>query len=76
MGRFIAATLFTLLVAAMNLPITYMGLLDGWGYDRGGLVGSFLTDAGLSMTACLLLALGLRRWLFEPPVSAAAVAVE
>ncbi len=72
----LAATLFTLLVAAMNLPITYMGLLDGWGYDRGGLVGSFLTDAGLSMTACLLLALALRRWLFEPPVSAAAVTVE
>lgn len=60
----LAATLFTLLIAAMNLPITYMGMLDGWGYDRGGLVGGFLTDAGLSMAACVLLALVLRRWLF------------
>ena len=62
----LAATLFTLLIAAMNLPITYMGVLDGWGYDRGGLLGSFLTDAGLSLAACSLLALTLRHWLFAP----------
>ncbi len=62
----LAATLFTVLVAAMNLPITYMAMLDGWGYDRGGLLGSFVTDAGLSLAACLLLALVLRRWLFGP----------
>ncbi len=66
----LAATLFTLLIAAMNLPITYMGMLDGWGYDRGGLVGSFLTDAGLSITACILLAIVLRRWLFAPSAPA------
>lgn len=63
-GNPLAATLFTLLIASMNLPITYMGMLDGWGYDRGGLVGSFLMDAGLSLSACILLAIVLRRWLF------------
>jgi PAT family beta-lactamase induction signal transducer AmpG len=60
----LAATLFTLLIAASNFPIWYMGILDGWGYDHGGLVGSFLTDAGCSIAACLLLAITLRKWLF------------
>lgn len=48
----------------MNLPITYMAMLDGWGYDRGGLAGSLVTDAGLRLGACVLLAIVLRRWLF------------
>lgn len=60
----LAATLFTLLIAAMNLPIWYMGNFDGWGYDRAGVVGSFVTDAGLSIAACVLLAIVLRKWLF------------
>lgn len=63
----LAATTFTLLIAAMNLPITYMGIIDGWGYDRGGLVVSFIVDASISMGACVLLAVVLRRWLFAPP---------
>lgn len=62
----LAATIFTLLMAATNLPITYMGFFDGWGLDRAGLVGGFAVDAGLSMTACILLAIGLRKWLFAP----------
>lgn len=65
-GNPLAATTFTLLIAVMNLPITYMGIADGWGYDRGGLVGGFAVDAGLSMAACLLLAFALRKWLFAP----------
>lgn len=52
----LAATIFTVLIAASNLPITYMGFIDGWGYDRGGLMGSFMTDALLSIAACSLLA--------------------
>ncbi len=62
----LAATTFTLLMSTMTLPISYMGFVDGWGYNEGGLVGSFALDAGLGMTACLLLAIVLRRWLFAP----------
>ncbi len=57
-----AATLFTLLVSASNLPLSYMQSLDGRGYNRGGLTGSYVTDAGVSITACLLLAWLLSRW--------------
>lgn len=50
-----------------------MGVMDGWGYDVGGLVAGFAVDAGLGMAACILLAIALRRWLFatRPEVEAA-----
>ncbi len=57
-----AATLFTLLLAATNLPITYMQFLDGKGYDWHGLTGSIVTDAFISMAACLLFGWMLFRW--------------
>ncbi len=57
-----AATLFTVLLAASNLPITYMQFLDGKGYDWRGLTGALLTDAFISMAACLLLGWMLTRW--------------
>jgi MFS transporter, PAT family, beta-lactamase induction signal transducer AmpG len=57
-----AATLFTLLLAATNLPITYMQFIDGRGYDWHGLTGAFLTDAAVSIAACLLLGWMLTRW--------------
>lgn len=60
----LAATTFTLLMSVMNVPISYMGFVDGWGYSLRGLVGSFAVDAGLGMAACILLAIALRRWLF------------
>ncbi len=55
----LAATQFTLLTAAVNLPIIYMGVLDGKGYDWRGVVGSFVVDAGLSIGVCVLLGWGL-----------------
>ncbi len=58
----LAATLFTLLLSASNLPVTYMQYLDGRGYNRGGLVGCLLTDACLSIAACSFLAWVLSRW--------------
>ena len=64
-----AATLFSLLLAATNLPITYMQFIDGRGYDWNGLAGSFVTDAGISITACLFLGWMLARW----PVTSPAV---
>ncbi len=60
----LASTTFTVLTAVMCIPISYMGFVDGWGYDVGGLAGSFAVDAGLGMSACILLAIALRRWLF------------
>jgi PAT family beta-lactamase induction signal transducer AmpG len=63
-----AATLFTVLLAASNLPITYMQFLDGRGYDWRGLTGAFLTDAAVSIAACLLLGCMLTRWRPTSPV--------
>jgi len=57
-----AATLFTLLLAASNMPITYMQFLDGKGYDWRGLTGSIVTDAGVSILACVTLGWMLFRW--------------
>jgi len=61
-----AATLFSLLLAASNMPITYMQFLDGKGYDWRGLTGSIVTDAGVSILACLTLAWMLFRWRVRP----------
>jgi PAT family beta-lactamase induction signal transducer AmpG len=56
-----AATQFALLSAASGVPLAYMQWLDGNAYDHGGLTSSYLTDALVSLTACALLALLLRR---------------
>jgi PAT family beta-lactamase induction signal transducer AmpG len=38
--------------------------MDGYGYKlAGGVNGSFLMDAGLSLAACLLVAWPVMRWL-------------
>jgi PAT family beta-lactamase induction signal transducer AmpG len=58
----LAATLFTLLISATNLPIVYMQYIDGRGYNRGGLRGAFLTDACISVAICAMLAWLLTRW--------------
>lgn len=53
----IASTQFALINAASIVPIVYMPLLDGLGYDRGGLAGNLMVDAGLSLIACAVMAL-------------------
>ena len=63
----LAATLFSLLLAATNLPIIYMQFLDGRGYDWHGLAGAFVTDALISIAACLLLGWMLNRWRVASP---------
>jgi len=57
-----AATQFGLLTSAAALPITYMQLLDGQAYGRGGLTLMYLTDGGLGLAACLVMALLFRLW--------------
>jgi PAT family beta-lactamase induction signal transducer AmpG len=61
-GNPLAATLFTLLMAASNLPIFYMGVIDGHGYDWNGIAGSFITDACISIAVCVSLSWVLPRW--------------
>ena len=57
----LAATLFSLMVAMVNLPITYMGFVDGWAYTGWGWQGSVVMDAGVSLLVCGLLAVVLMR---------------
>jgi PAT family beta-lactamase induction signal transducer AmpG len=53
----IASTQFALINAASIVPIVYMPILDGLGYDRGGLAGNLAADAGLSLIGCTVMAL-------------------
>jgi PAT family beta-lactamase induction signal transducer AmpG len=61
-GNPLAATLLTLLMAAANFPIFYMGIVDGHGYDWNGITGSFITDACISIAVCATLSWVLPRW--------------
>ena len=54
-GHALAATRFALLSAATGLPLSYMQAIDGHVYDLGGLTGSYLVDALVSLVACALL---------------------
>jgi PAT family beta-lactamase induction signal transducer AmpG len=56
-GSPIASTQYALINAASIVPIVYMPMLDGLGYDRGGLAGNLGVDAGLSLVACAMMAL-------------------
>ena len=51
----LAATTFCLLTSAFNIPITYMLFVDGWGYTKQGVAGSFAADASLGVIASVLL---------------------
>jgi MFS transporter, PAT family, beta-lactamase induction signal transducer AmpG len=55
----LAATNFAIFSAAYNLPITYMLVVDGWGYGRAGVTGAFATDAGVGVVACIAMGLML-----------------
>jgi PAT family beta-lactamase induction signal transducer AmpG len=52
-----AATTYCLMVSAFNVANTYMLVVDGWGYAWRGVAGSYVVDAGASLSACLLLGL-------------------
>lgn len=53
----LAATTFSFLTAATNVPVTYMMVIDGHGYSLAGISGSFATDALISIATCFLLGL-------------------
>jgi MFS transporter, PAT family, beta-lactamase induction signal transducer AmpG len=50
----LAATNFAVLTAAYNVPISYMLLVDGYGYGLSGVQGAFVVDAAAGGAACLL----------------------
>jgi MFS transporter, PAT family, beta-lactamase induction signal transducer AmpG len=52
----LSATAWCLLVSAYNIPISYMLLVDGWGYNWRGITGSYVADGAVSLLACLVLA--------------------
>ncbi len=58
----LAATQYGVLLGATQIPLTYMQVLDGNAYHVVGLVGTLLTDAGVSGLACLIL--GTLYWQF------------
>ena len=63
-GSPLASSQFGLLSTALVIPYAYMQMLDGYGYKlAGGVAGSFLMDAIVSLTACLLLVVPVMRWL-------------
>jgi MFS transporter, PAT family, beta-lactamase induction signal transducer AmpG len=53
----LAATTFSVIVSVLNIPNTYMVVVDGWGYTWRGVDGSLLVDAGASLATCGLLIL-------------------
>ena len=55
----LAATQFSVLNAAVQLPPAYMQAIDGIGYGRGGLTGTLLTDAVISLITCGVLSFAL-----------------
>jgi PAT family beta-lactamase induction signal transducer AmpG len=53
----LAATTFSVIVSVLNIPNTYMVVVDGWGYAWRGVDGALFVDAGAALAACALLAL-------------------
>ena len=69
----LAATQFGLLIAASSVPLSYMQVIDGQAYGLGAVGGSYLADALISGSACVLLALLL--WMLRRRTAALAAAV-
>ena len=58
----LAATTFSFLTAATNVPVAYMMVADGNAYAAHGIAGSFGLDASVCIAACLLAALLLSKF--------------
>jgi MFS transporter, PAT family, beta-lactamase induction signal transducer AmpG len=71
-GDPLASSQFGLLQSALIVPYAYMQALDGYGYQlAGGVAGSLLMDAGVSLAACGLMAGPVLRWLGKGQLEAA-----
>lgn len=56
----LAATQYSVLIGATQIPLTYMQMIDGHAYGFGGVAGTFVADALISGAACVIL--GLIYW--------------
>lgn len=56
-----AATQYNLLASLSNVPIMYMGLLDGYGHEQWGATGMLLTEAVVGIAAVVLF-IAVRQW--------------
>lgn len=68
----LAATIYCLVTSAFNIPITYMLLIDGWGYGKQGAAGAFAADAFLGIITSVALGLLLIWTSYRAPRAAAA----
>jgi PAT family beta-lactamase induction signal transducer AmpG len=58
----LAATTFSFLTAATNVPVTCVTLLDGQAYGRAGIRGTLFADAAIGIVTCTLAAWMLARF--------------
>jgi PAT family beta-lactamase induction signal transducer AmpG len=58
----LAATTFSFLTAATNIPVAYMMIADGRAYAAHGIAGSFGLDAAVCIAACLVAGLLLSKF--------------
>jgi hypothetical protein len=69
--RHVPETTIAAMISAYNIPITYMLFIDGWGYGKQGVAGSFVADASLGVVASVLLGI-LLIWVTRRHSSASA----
>ncbi|WP_109489227.1 MFS transporter [Occallatibacter savannae] len=50
----LAATTFSFLTAATNVPVTYVTAIDGRAYARAGITGTLFMDAAIGIVTCLV----------------------
>lgn len=58
----LAATTFSFLTAATNVPLTYVTLIDGRAYSIAGITGTLFTDAAIGVLTCTVAAILLARF--------------
>ncbi len=75
----LAATTYAILIAAYNVPISYMLVVDGRAFGRGGVAGAFAADAALGIAACIVMAMVMWRFgrakIESPQLAAASVEI-
>ena len=69
----LAATTFSFLTAATNVPVTYVTLLDGRAYAKAGITGTLFVDAAIGIVTCLVAGTVLARMEEKRAVVAAEV---